>query len=78
MYERYGFAMMHLAEMKFDDESPGEEWWRLVKDLQANPAAIMWRPIGGRYVHGETVVPVGRCTTEGLTRVLLCCVALSF
>ena len=57
VYERYGFVMMHVAEMKFHNESPGEEWSRLVKDLQANPVAIMWRPVGGKYVHGKTVVP---------------------
>lgn len=57
VYERYGFAVMHISEMHFENPSPGEEWKRLVKELLENPVAIMWRPVGGKYVKGETVVP---------------------
>ena len=57
VYERYGFVMMHIAEMSFHRECPGEEWQRLVKDMHTNPIAIMWRPAGGRYIPGKTVIP---------------------
>ena len=57
LYERYGFVVMHLAEMEFGNEHGDEEWVRLVKQLRENPIAIMWRPAGGKYVNGETVVP---------------------
>lgn len=48
---------MHMSEVHFESSSPGEEWVRLVKQLEENPIAIMWRPAGGKYVKGETVVP---------------------
>ena len=59
VYERYGFVVMHMAGLKFETPSPSPtaEWRRLVEDMQANPCAIMWRPIGGKYVKGQTVVP---------------------
>ncbi len=59
VYEKYGFVMMHMAEMVFleSNESPGQKWRHMVKDMQNNPTAIMWRPAGGKYVKGETVVP---------------------
>lgn len=57
VYERYGFVVMHIAEMRFENQSPGEEWVRLVKELKENPIAIMWRSAGGKHVKGETVVP---------------------
>jgi hypothetical protein len=57
VYKRHGFVVMHFAEMSFENASTGEDWARLVKDLQKNPVAIMWRPAGGQYVEGETVVP---------------------
>ena len=57
VYETYGFAVMHIAEMNFETTLPGEDWVRLVNGLQANPVAIMWRPAGGKYMKGETVVP---------------------
>lgn len=34
VYERHGFVKMHVAEMDFHNECPGEEWKRLVKDMQ--------------------------------------------
>ncbi len=57
VYERYGFVVMHIAEMHFENPSPGQEWVRLVKQIMENPVAIMWRPAGGKYVKGETVIP---------------------
>ena len=48
---------MHKSEMHFEKSSPGEEWVRLVKQLEENPIAIMWRPAGGKYIKGKTVVP---------------------
>ena len=57
VYERYGFGVMHMAEMAFENASLTAEWRRLVENMRANPCAIMWRPLGGNYVKGETVVP---------------------
>ena len=58
VYERYGFVVMYIAEMRFEKApSRGEEWVRLVKELEGVPIAVMWRPAGGKYVKRETVVP---------------------
>lgn len=59
VYERYGFAVMEVAEMAFEKPQGevSEEWERVAKELREKPCALMWRPVGGRYVRGETVVP---------------------
>ena len=57
VFERYGFAVMHMAEVRFEHPSPTAAWTRLVENMRANPCAMMWRLVGGRYVKEETVVP---------------------
>ena len=57
VYEEYGFVMMNIAEMKFHHPSPGPESLRWVENKQAKPIVIMWRPTGGKYIKGETVIP---------------------
>ncbi|MCJ1376076.1 hypothetical protein MMC20_007314 [Loxospora ochrophaea] len=59
VYEKSGFAFMGLVDSRFEpmSEEPGEEWRLLVKDLQERPVALMWRPVGGRFVEGETGRP---------------------
>ena len=82
VYERHGFVVMNILGLGFQlrDESPGDEWLRLVRHMEENPVAIMWRPVGGNYVQGETVVPwegaprkvsVGNPTLDQSTIVLL-------
>ncbi|KAL2048371.1 hypothetical protein N7G274_000282 [Stereocaulon virgatum] len=56
VYESHGYVVMHIAERNFENVSSEKDWVRLVKDLQTKPVAVTWRPAGGRYVKGETVV----------------------
>ena len=57
VYERNGFVVMHKVDSKFETSNPGQEWLRMVVEMRENPVAIMWRPAGGLYVEGSTVVP---------------------
>ena len=57
LYEKYGFVVVEYKHMEFENENPSEEWKRIVHDLQANPTATMWRPKGGKYEKGKTVIP---------------------
>ena len=59
MYEKLGFAVMHIAEMNFENASLGEDWVRSVKDLQANSVAIMWRPCWGKVREGRDYSSLG-------------------
>lgn len=57
VYERYGFVVMHIVDWRFENAAPNDEWKRMVEELHKYPLAVMWRPEGGKYVKGETVVP---------------------
>ena len=59
VYEKHGFVMMDSADKKLDNpnRNPSEEWRRIVAAVQAGSAALMWRPIGGKYESGKTIVP---------------------
>ena len=57
VYERYGFVVMHKVDSTFETLNPGQEWSRMVGEMRENPVVIMWRPAGGKYVEGSTVIP---------------------
>lgn len=57
VYEKYGFVVVDVLEMKFENPNPSEEWKRFVQRLQAESPALMWRPIGGKYEAGKTIIP---------------------
>ena len=58
LYQRYGFVAIARPHMSF---SEAKGWSargrRLIHDIQAHPVWIMWRPAGGEYRDGETVLP---------------------
>jgi len=57
VYEKHGFVVMSVPELKFENPHPSEEWKRLVQGLRAEPPTLMWRPSGGKYEAGKTVIP---------------------
>lgn len=57
LYERYGFANMNEFYLKPTKPDPGEDWKKLEKDLGSIHGYFMWRPIGGKYEAGKTVIP---------------------
>ena len=59
LYARHGFHFMNLLllDAKMVDE-PSEQWKSLAKELQLPMVVhVMWRPIGGKFIDGETVIP---------------------
>jgi hypothetical protein len=53
----HGFIIVGHTNMIFQAANPSPRWKRLVHDLQTNPISIVWRPVKGRYVEGETILP---------------------
>jgi hypothetical protein len=54
---RVGFIVVGWTNMVFVRRNPSKDWTRLVHELQAHPISILWRPVSGRYIGGETVLP---------------------
>lgn len=61
-----GFVIAGWTDMNFvwgtsEDEEhenvPGEVARRVQRALQAHPIAAVWRPVRGKYVEGETILP---------------------
>lgn len=52
LYESHGFVHVDTVIREFRSlrSKPSEE-------LMAMPTAIMWRPVGGKYEKGKTVIP---------------------
>lgn len=57
LYKRHGFATMNEFKLKPCKSNPGEEWTRLEKEIGPIHGYFMWRPIGGKYEEGKTVIP---------------------
>lgn len=57
LYKRHGFANMNDFNLKPSHPNPGEEWKRLEKELGPMHGYFMWRPIGGKYEEGTTIIP---------------------
>ena len=63
----HGFIVVGHTNMIFPKKDPSPRWKRLVRDLQANPISILWRPVRGEYQEGETILPwEGRARTVKL------------
>ncbi|MCJ1398984.1 hypothetical protein MMC11_002186 [Xylographa trunciseda] len=58
LYARHGFHFMNLIVLDGKIDEPSEQWKALAKELRL-PIVVhaMWRPIGGKFVDGETVIP---------------------
>ncbi|MCJ1393927.1 hypothetical protein MMC18_007473 [Xylographa bjoerkii] len=58
LYARHGFHFMNPIVMDAKVDEPSEQWKALGKQL-CLPIVVyfMWRPIGGKFVEGETVIP---------------------
>lgn len=64
LYLQKGFVLLEVPVLSFryypsegHKGSRSDEWDRLVRGLQAEPIAIMWRPVKGEYEEGRTVLP---------------------
>ncbi|MCJ1306852.1 hypothetical protein MMC25_000495 [Agyrium rufum] len=62
VYEKHGYVTMKMLRLNFDHYQgemgeKSEEFIGLRRQLEASEAALMWRPRGGKYIKGETVLP---------------------
>ncbi|KAK5994349.1 hypothetical protein PT974_04823 [Cladobotryum mycophilum] len=57
LFLKYGFVIIGHPTMIFHRDNPTPEWARLVRELQAQPVSIVWRPKRGIYHEGETILP---------------------
>ncbi|KAI1130733.1 hypothetical protein F5Y10DRAFT_235062 [Nemania abortiva] len=57
VYLKYGFVVIEYPMLTFQRENPSSDWLELVRDMQSHPIAIMWRPRGGNYIEGKTILP---------------------
>lgn len=57
LYDRHGFASMNDYTLKPSKPDPGAEWTALEKELGPMHGHFMWRPKGGNYEEGKTIVP---------------------
>ena len=59
LYEKYGFVQVDTCTLRFEqpNPNPSEEWTYYAKELTALETPIMWRPVGGKYEKGKTVLP---------------------
>ncbi|CAG8978462.1 hypothetical protein HYALB_00012844 [Hymenoscyphus albidus] len=57
LYQRWGFVTMSQVRLSFEKEDPSQEWKEIASELESEPVNIMWRPRGGVYKGGKTVIP---------------------
>ena len=58
LYARHGFHFMNSFVLDAKIDEPSEQWKALVRKLRVPIVNhYMWRPIGGKFVEGETVIP---------------------
>ncbi len=57
VYEKSGFAVMNSFSLDPQVSDPSAEWLRLRKNILPLDGYFMWRPIGGKYEEGKTVIP---------------------
>ncbi|MCJ1426386.1 hypothetical protein MMC29_004289 [Sticta canariensis] len=57
LYDRHGFTSMNEYTLKPSKPDPGEEWKKLEEELGPMHGHFMWRPAGGHYEEGKTIVP---------------------
>ncbi|PKY07099.1 hypothetical protein P168DRAFT_279103 [Aspergillus campestris IBT 28561] len=55
--EKRGFVAIAYADVKCPRANPSENLKRLVRNMQQHPLCIIWRPAGGGYVEGKTILP---------------------
>lgn len=57
LYDRHGLVSMNELTLKPSNPNPGDEWKSLEKELGPMHMYFMWRPVGGRYEEGKTIIP---------------------
>lgn len=57
-YERHGFTYMSTFYLNSAKRNPSKKWMEMESELRTPiHAHLMWRPKGGNFQEGETVVP---------------------
>ena len=66
LYERCGYHYMNTTYMHSTVDHPSPQWQQLEQELRTPiHFHLMWRPVGGKYKSGKTVVPwKGRPTVD--------------
>ena len=57
LYEANNFVCLKEHIVAPRTETPNEAWKKLESQVGKSPFYLMWRPINGNYVEGETVLP---------------------
>ncbi len=57
LYLNHGFVVTNEFELKPTTPNPTEAWQALEKQLLPMHGYFMWRPIGGKYEEGTTIIP---------------------
>ncbi|KAI0174126.1 hypothetical protein BJ166DRAFT_620683 [Pestalotiopsis sp. NC0098] len=57
LYRRYGFIVVEYLDLHFTRDNPSADWHHLAQEMKSEPISIMWRPSGGHYVEGKTILP---------------------
>ncbi|MCJ1465021.1 hypothetical protein MMC07_003636 [Pseudocyphellaria aurata] len=57
LYDRHGLVTMNEMILKPSKPNPGDEWKSVEKELGPMRLHFMWRPVGGKYEEGKTIVP---------------------
>ena len=57
VYEREGFIVVEAPDLDFDVPGSSEQRREFAERLRTGSLALMWRPLGGVYEAGKTVIP---------------------
>ncbi|KAI0117933.1 acyl-CoA N-acyltransferase [Nemania sp. FL0031] len=57
LYEENGFVGVHDNLITPQTDTPDDAWKELEKKTGPVPFCLMWRPVGGKYEEGKTILP---------------------
>lgn len=57
LYAKHGFEVMNEFNLNPVVPDPSNEWKRLQEGILPLHGYFMWRPVGGKYVDGKTIIP---------------------
>ena len=57
LYKKHGFVVVEQGSPSPPAEGLSPEWTEMRDRFQVGPVWLMWRPVGGSYVEGETAKP---------------------
>ncbi|PQE26549.1 hypothetical protein CJF30_00001284 [Rutstroemia sp. NJR-2017a BBW] len=57
LYEKFGFMTFGKIDVNTEKENASAEWKRLQKELPPDTQYLMWRPVQGAFILGQTSLP---------------------